>query len=212
MTTQEQHLENLSEIRNLMERSSRFISLSGLSGVMAGTIALIGAGVAISRYGWDLFRAGNFQYSDSRIYVMSQDPMWFILLDGLIVLALSIGFGIYFTTRKAKQKGLSIWDASARRLIINLFLPLTAGGLFCLILMYHKQFHLVAPATLVFYGLALINASKYTLNDIRYLGMIEIILGLIAAVYVGYSLLFWMIGFGVMHIVYGAVMYYKYER
>lgn len=203
MTTQEQHLENLSEIRNLMERSSRFISLSGLSGVMAGIIALAGAGIAASRYGFDLFSADNWS---------NPDTMSFILLDGLIVLILSIGGGVYFTTRKAKKKGLSIWDASARRLVVNLALPLVAGGLFCLILMNDKQFHLVAPATLLFYGLALINASKYTLNDIRYLGIIEIILGLIAAIYTSNGLLFWMIGFGAMHIVYGVVMYYKYER
>lgn len=210
MTTQEQHLENLSEIRNLMERSSRFISLSGLSGVVAGVIALIGAGVAISQFGLDLFSADDRFLS--RIKPLNNDRVLFLLLDGLIVLVLSIGFGIYFTTRKAKQQGLSVWDSSAQRLMINLFLPLAAGGIFCLILLHHGQLDLVAPATLLFYGLALINASKYTLNDIRYLGMIEIALGLIAAIYAGYALLFWMIGFGVIHIVYGVVMYYKYER
>jgi hypothetical protein len=58
----------------------------------------------------------------------------------------------------------------------------------------------------------LINASKYTFNDIRYLGFCEIILGLGAAVYVGYGLYFWALGFGILHIIYGAMMYYKYER
>ena len=57
-----------------------------------------------------------------------------------------------------------------------------------------------------------VNASKYTLNDIRYLGLTEIFLGLVALVFLEYSLLFWAIGFGLVHIIYGIVMYYKYER
>ena len=128
------------------------------------------------------------------------------------MLTLSIGGGIFFTTRKAKKKNLPIWDATAKRLVIHLFIPLAAGGIFCLILLFHRDVHLIAPATLLFYGLGLINASKYTLSDIRYLGFTEIILGLIASIFVGYGLLFWAMGFGVMHIIYGAVMYYKYER
>ena len=114
--------------------------------------------------------------------------------------------------RKAKRKGLPVWDSTAKRLLLNLLIPLATGGLFCLVLLYHRQVGMIAPATLIFYGLALLNASKYTLNDIRYLGILEIIIGLIASVYIGYGLLFWAVGFGVLHIVYGIVMYSKYEK
>jgi hypothetical protein len=96
--------------------------------------------------------------------------------------------------------------------VINLAIPLAVGGIFCAILLYHGIVYLMAPAMLIFYGLALVNGSKYTLTDIRYLGLSEIVLGVFAAFFIGYGLLAWAIGFGVLHIVYGTLMYYKYER
>jgi hypothetical protein len=136
----------------------------------------------------------------------------FSFVDAFVVLVLALFFGVFFTTRNARKKGLPFWDATVKRMLINLFIPLVAGGVFCLILLYHHLVFLIAPSTLLFYGLALINASKFTLTDIRYLGISEIILGLIAMVFVGYGLIFWAIGFGVLHIVYGLAMYIKYER
>jgi predicted lysophospholipase L1 biosynthesis ABC-type transport system permease subunit len=44
-----QHLEDIAEIRAMMERSTRFLSLSGLSGVFAGTFGLIASGLAYFR-------------------------------------------------------------------------------------------------------------------------------------------------------------------
>ena len=91
-------------------------------------------------------------------------------------------------------------------------IPLITGGLFCLALLYHGLAGLVAPATLVFYGLALVNASKYTLHDIRNVGYCEIVLGLASLFFLGYGLEVWVIGFGILHIIYGSLMYWKYER
>jgi predicted lysophospholipase L1 biosynthesis ABC-type transport system permease subunit len=191
----------------MMERSSRFISLSGLSGVCAGIFALCGAAAAYVKL--NSFDSGNYR-TLGRDELM--DTILYLLLDATIVLLLSVTTGIVLTVRNSKKKGVKIWDATAKRLLINLMIPLITGGLFCLIMLYHGIIGLVAPATLLFYGLALINASKYTLNDVRYLGICEIILGLIASVYVHNGLLFWAIGFGVLHIIYGTVMYLKYER
>ena len=91
-------------------------------------------------------------------------------------------------------------------------IPLFAGGLFVLGLLYHNEWHFVAPACLIFYGLALVNASKYTLSDIRYVGIIEILLGAVNMYFAEYSLWFWAVGFGVLHIVYGLIMWWKYDR
>jgi hypothetical protein len=124
----------------------------------------------------------------------------------------SLLVGTLLTIRNSKRKGIKIWDNSTKRLLINLAIPLIAGGLFCLVLLFHGIIGLVAPATLIFYGLALLNASKYTFDDIRYLGLCEIVLGLAGSFFIGYGLLFWSIGFGLLHIIYGAVMYFKYER
>lgn len=211
MEKQNEHLETLSEIRSMMERSSRFISLSGLSGVSAGIFALIGAAVAYCHF--------RLSFSNPRYYEQAvlpggrtnMDFYIFCFVVCALVLALSLAAGVFFTVRKAKKKGQSVWDNTARRLLINLFIPLAAGGIFCLALLANNVLGLVAPATLIFYGLALVNASKYTLNDVRYLGICEVILGVIASFYMQYGLFFWAIGFGVLHIIYGIVMYNKYE-
>jgi hypothetical protein len=212
MTTHHQeHLEALTEIRSIMERSSRFISLSGLSGVAAGIWALLGAVAAFWYLGATPFE-GTIPYDRISDHPTRLDPISFFFLDAALVLILALATGIYFTTRKARRKGLPVWDRLTRRLLVNLFIPLAAGGIFCLALIKHGEADLIASATLIFYGLALLNASKYTLNDIRYLGLMEVGLGLISAFFTGYGLEFWTIGFGILHILYGTAMYFKYER
>ncbi|MDQ3191057.1 MAG: hypothetical protein M3Q58_05635 [Bacteroidota bacterium] len=209
MATNDNYLKDISEIRSMMERSSRFISLSGLSGIFAGVFALLGAGAAYFFLGMNYYR----HYYDGALS-SSENYSSFVnslLLIALCVLVASLSTGVFFTTRKAKKQGQKIWDKTARQLIINTAIPLIAGGIFCLALLYHKAIGLVAPATLVFYGLALINGSKYTLDDIKYLGICEIILGLISIFFIGYALFFWAMGCGVLHIVYGTAMYFKYD-
>ena len=200
-----QHLQDLIEIRSMMERSSRFISLSGLSGISAGVFALIGAYIAYVR----ILDDSTGEY----LNLLDNAPLLrFIVIDGIIVLTFSLIFAFYFTARQTRKKGLKLWDNTSKRLFVNLAVPLVAGGFFCLILLQQAP-HLIDCATLVFYGLALVNGSKYTLDDIRYLGYIEITLGLACGLMNEWrvGLLFWAIGFGVLHIVYGIVMYRKYE-
>lgn len=204
-------LEALSDIKQMMERSSRFISLSGLSGVFAGIYALIGASVAY----WYLNINDLTRISYRNVILHEEVRMEFIrffLLDAGIVLILAFATGIFLTTRSAKRNNQSIWDKTAQRLLINMMIPLVAGAVFCLALMVNHLYGLIGPAMLLFYGMALINASKYTLGDVRYLGICEVILGLLSSFCIGYGLIFWSIGFGVLHIVYGIVMYIKYEK
>jgi len=194
-----------------MERSSRFISLSGLSGVFAGLYAIAGAYAAYSY----LNLTGSGYYAGRYIVEgtpRNYDVLTFLFFDAVAILILAVGTGIFLTTRKAKKDGNSIFDTTAKKLIINLCIPLVTGGVFCAALNHHGAFIYVAPSMLVFYGLALVHASKYTRNDIRTLGFAEIALGLTASFIVGYGLLFWTLGFGVLHIVYGAYMYFKYEK
>ena len=211
MNNPQEQLETLREIRELMAKSSRFLSLSGLSGVFAGLYAMVGAFAAW--YFLGLGTSGNYY---DRVYERGEtynfDVLSFFLVDAMLVLGLSLLTGYLLTRRKARKAGHSMFGATAFRLLINLFLPLAVGGIFCLLLLHHRMVGLVAPSTLIFYGLALLNASKYTLNDIRYLGVAEILLGLIGCYFIGHGLLIWAIGFGVLHIVYGAYMYFKYDR
>ncbi len=215
MDRRNEQLEHLSEIRSLMERSSRFISLSGLSGIAAGIFALLGAAAVYVYFGIMPFNGNNHLYIGDVVAaknVWGIDYISFFFLDAAIVLTLALASGIFFTTRKAKKKGQKIWDNVSKKLLINLMIPLVAGGVFCIGLLDYGLFGLVAPATLIFYGLALVNGGKYTLSDIHYLGLCEIGLGLIAMFNVGYGLEFWAIGFGILHIVYGTIMYFKYEK
>lgn len=215
MTTENsQHLEAIQDIRNMMKKSTRFLSLSGLSGVFAGIYALVGAYIAYIMLGEF---AASFRDDVSRDAGMSLKERLFglyvdyVLLAAAILVA-SIVTAYVFSNRKAKREGHKLFDHTAIRVLINLCIPLVAGGLFCVALLYHGAIVFIAPCMLLFYGMALINASKYTYDDIRYFGICEIILGLINAFNLGNGLLYWSLGFGVLHIVYGAVMWFKYER
>ena len=195
--------ETLTEIRHLMERSSRFISLSGFSGIFAGIYAILGALAAwyyLQHAQPDGYEANN------------EGVLIFLMVDAALVLVLAVTTGIFLTTRKAKKDGNSLLDAAARKLIINLCIPLVTGGLVCLALIYHGDTAYVAPAMLIFYGLSLVHASKYTRNDIRSLGIAEICLGLVSLFVLEHALIFWATGFGLLHIIYGAYMYNKYEK
>lgn len=216
MDQQNEHLKDLREIRSIMERSSRFISLSGLSGVFAGLTALAGT-LAIFIYKQDFFlgryyNGGVFLNQDLISGHELRNFILFLIVDGAITIILAAFFAVLFTIINARKKGLPLWDNTTKRMLVNLLLPLVAGGIFCLVLLYHHLVFLIAPVTLIFYGLALINTSKYTLSELFYLGLCEVVLGLFAAIFVGYGLIFWAVGFGILHIVYGISMYYKYER
>lgn len=195
------YLKDISEIKNLMNKSSRFISLSGLSGILAGIYALIGAAVAY----WLVV-----EYSKGTL-ILDGKVFKLVMLDLFLVAALSVITGILLTTRKAKKHGAKIWDATSRRLVINFLIPLVVGGLYILIILNQQKYGQTGALMLIFYGLALINASKYSIGDIRYLGFIQLFLGLICAWFPGYGFWLWVLGFGVMHIIYGSWMHFKYD-
>jgi hypothetical protein len=201
-------IETIQDIKRMMERSSRFISLSGLSGIAAGTCALIGAYIARQ---WFIDYYGVFNrigYSPANF----QEIKWKLLLLAAVVLSAALALSFYFTWRRTKQNNASLWDHTSKRLAINMLIPLAAGGLFVLGMLRYDECKFVAPACLIFYGIALVNASKYTLSEVRYVGLFEIVLGLVNMFFIGYGLYFWAVGFGAVHIFYGFVMWWKYER
>ncbi len=200
--SEQDYLKDISEIKDLMNRSSRFISLSGLSGIFAGIYALIGAAVAY----WLVTNSGReYLILDGKVFK-------FIMLDLFLIAFFSVITAIYFTTKKAKKAGVKFWDASSRRLLINFLIPLITGGAYILIILNQQKYGQTGALMLIFYGLALINASKYTVGNIKYLGLAEIVLGLICAVYPGYGFWLWVLGFGVFHIIYGAMMWIQEKK
>ncbi|MEJ7691710.1 hypothetical protein [Daejeonella sp.] len=197
----------LSSIRDLMERSSKFISLSGLSGVIAGLYALAGAGL-----GYLLVHNLKTETGSDGPYAGEPVIFWQLFMIALAVLVFSVVTACWFSVRKAKVKNENVWNPVSRRLLAAIVVPLFTGGLFIIIMMMKGDYTTVAAACLIFYGLALVAGSHYTYNDVKWLGFCEIFLGLLALVLPGYGLILWAIGFGLLHIIYGTILHFKYER
>lgn len=197
----------LNSIRNLMERSTKFISLSGLAGILAGIYALTGAFV-----GYKLIYPENSDLRYMDLYENDPIEWWPLFLVAAIVLVLSLVTGVWLTIRQARKKGEHFWNPVSKRLLINLAVPLITGGLFILILILKGYYGVIASSCLLFYGLALVAGSQFTFSDVKWLGFCEIILGLLAALFPVYGIIFWVIGFGLLHILYGSVMHFKYNQ
>jgi hypothetical protein len=205
-----QSIEDIKAIRKIMEESTRFLSLSGLAGVFAGITAIAGALVAY----FFIFDKGNISYEDYTAILSNQETAtlrWQLMALAAIVLVVSVLFALYFSVNKARKEGKNFFTPISRRMLANLLIPLVTGGVFILVLLFQDNLGLIVPCFLIFYGLALVNAGKFTFNEIFYLGIFEIITGLVAAFVPGWGLVFWIIGFGILHIVYGLAMYRKYE-
>lgn len=202
------YLQDITEIKTIMNKSSRFLSISGLSGILAGIYALIGAYI-----GYNIIYANNIVTIDGyRTLIITEERLMSIFIVAMTVVAMSILTGIILSVLKAKKQNESMWDSTSKRLIINFMIPLATGGIFIMLLLEKNVYAFVAPLTMIFYGLACVNASKYTLGYIRYLGLTMIIIGLISTYFLGYGLFFWALGFGVCHIFYGTIMHFKYDR
>ncbi len=195
------YLEDISQIKDMMNRSSRFISLSGLSGILAGIYAITGA---ILTYMF-LLPKGD--------YVVLHSWNFRMIIGVLIAVAvLSLATAYLLTSKKARKNNEKVWDETSKRLLINFLIPLVTGGVYILIKLNSQHYGLTGSLMLIFYGLALVNASKYTIGNVKYLGYAEIILGLICAALPGYGFWFWILGFGVLHIIYGSLIYFKEEK
>ncbi|HLV23356.1 MAG TPA: hypothetical protein VKY36_01070 [Moheibacter sp.] len=216
--------EQLKEIRSLMERSTRFMSLSGWTGIMAGIYSLLGAAAGyyvifkmnfqenvptnVQTYGSG--RVVNYNYENGLSDLLSEKNMLLVLIAILVIL-FSAGTAFYHSSVKAKVQGVKLWNSTTRRLFVQVAIPLAAGGIFCLALLFYGNAGLIAPAMLIFYGFALLNGSKYMLKEFHSLAICEIGLGLISLFFIGYGLYFWSIGFGVLHIIYGILMQKRYK-
>jgi hypothetical protein len=214
MNAQNQSLQDLRHIKKMMERSSRFISLSGLSGISAGVCALIGAWFAnkvIERSGGPSGegRIYNRDYSIDTLQEFMGSQLFYI---AALTLLGALVFAFLFTYLRSKKNNIAIWGTASRRLLIAVAIPMIAGGFYLLREIQVGNYGLIAPGCLIFYGLALVNGSKYTLDEVRYLGYGQIILGVINCWMIGYGVYFWATGFGLLHIIYGILMWYKYER
>lgn len=207
----EHSIEELKHIRKVMDRSARFLSLSGWSGVWAGVVALAGAAAAhkiLKVYYQSVggLNAGfNLNIESYAICVCR-----LLILSILIFVVAFIGAFI-FTYIKNKKENIPIWNPASKKLLISLALSIGVGAVFCLGLLRQNDIQYIVPVMLLVYGFALINSSRYTLTDVRYLGCCEVVLACVCLFYPQYSLWFCAAGFGVLHIIYGFIMWNKYK-
>ena len=201
----EEYFNDLHQIRTMMERSTKFLSLAGWSGIVAGVLGLA-AGVLVmqlsGRTGSNALLAADFSLPLAQQF----------LAVAAITLLTAVVAVLWFSLRKAHKLGQSVWNAAARRLLVNMAIPLTVGGILVFILIFHGATGLVPGAMLMFYGAAMLNAGNFTFGEIRYMGIAEMGLGLLAAAFTQWSLLFWVVGFGALHIVYGIYLHLRYEK
>ena len=207
MATEEKYINDITEIRSMMERSTRFLSLTGWSGIMAGVYALAGSFLA-----YRIISAGGSELIPLLVPTGELSSLNELVLLALAVLVFALGTAIILSRLKTRKSGERLWNPASRRLVFNLAVPLVTGGIFIFIMLTMGLIGLIAPASLIFYGLALLNASKFSFEELKYFGIIEIFLGLLASYYFEYGLFFWALGFGIMHIVYGIYMHVKYEK
>lgn len=201
-----QYLDDIKHIRSIMERSSSFVSLSGLSGISAGVVALMACFVAFG-----ILHHSNIDYVAGKSIEYGTDVITQLILLSVATLVLSVILAIFFTVQKSRRINRPIWNHVTKQTLIALAIPLVTGGIFSLILVLHHSTYFVAPTMLVFYGLALVSAARYMPSELVGLGLLEIVLGLVSLYWVGYGLIFWGIGFGILHIVYGWYMHKKYK-
>jgi hypothetical protein len=202
--------DDIKTIKKIMEESSRFLSLSGLSGLFAGLSAVLGG--IIAHFGILKYKTLFSNESLLRLSPGEIDSIKFSLAaDAIAVLFIALTISFFFSNRKARRKGQKIWTPVSKRFLMSLIIPLIAGAFFIIVLFIDKQWQLIVPSMLIFYGLALISAGKFTYSEVFYLGLAELVTGFIAAIFQGPAILFWVVGFGFLHIGYGLFMYRKYE-
>lgn len=206
-------IQALEEIKQMMDRSSRFVSLSGWSGIAAGICALVAAWLAHKKFG--AYGISANEYETKPAYTRNSDLLQLdreLLILALVTFIAAFFFAFFFTFLRGRKTGVPIWGFTARKVMVNVAVPMLVGGLLIWRIADFGLYGLVVPACLLFYGLALINASKFTLSEVRYLGYLQVLLGVINLWAMGYGLYFWAAGFGVLHILYGIVMWNRYER
>ena len=208
MATIDSGLRDIAEIRSIMERSTKFISLSGFSGIGAGTVALVGAWMAGS-----LLRTDGIAITSSVTSADLQPATRLgLLLLGLAILVCALGVAWFFSRRVMQRHAEPVHGPVMRHLVLSLAVPVLVGAIMTLLLFFHAPLWTIVPSMLLFYGLGIFGAGSFTFGEIRTLGMIEILLGLLAALLPEHGLVLWATGFGGVHILYGVLLFRKYRQ
>ena len=144
-------LESVFEIKELMEKSSKFISVSGIAAILAGIYALAGAYIATQVITSDMYLSDTLKL------------MAIIAMAVLAAAAVTAGILSYCKSQKMGQK---FFSRLTYRALWNFSLPMLTGGVLCISILMHEYYDILASVMLLFYGLALVNVSKFTYSSI----------------------------------------------
>ena len=202
--------QTLDDIRDMMSKSSRFQAISGYSIIIVGLYAAVAAAIAAALVGAvNLFPF--FENIDATLNTPAKIRLATIIALSLFTLSLLTVFAMAIA--KSKRHNLRFaFDKRMRQMLTDFFLPLAAGGLVSIALIMQQHYGLTSSIMLLFYGLALVNSSHYTYPALRWLGYTELALGIADCLTVKHAILFWFLGFSVMHIIFGIVYVIMFER
>ena len=194
--------EDLAEIRIMMDRSTRFRSVPGWAGILAGLYAITAAWIAHECFGLKIL------FAQSPLIQPAHAKQTIGL--GILLLLTSMTTAITLSIRQAKGKGTPLWNQTTRRMLVSFSIPLLTGGVVLVFLMVQGLLDWVFPFSLIFYGLALHNAGRESIPELQFLGYLELGLGLVACFMSSCSVLLWLMGFGGLHLLYGWYITQKY--
>lgn len=179
--------DNLRFIRDTMERASSFTAVPGWGGVYIGLTAVAAGAVAYGRP------------------LTQQFSIW------LAEAALALALAILAVRVKSKRLALPLGSRPARRALLSFVPPLLAGAMLSIILARFGMLGIMPGLWLLLYGTAVVTGGAFSVRIVPVMGLCFMLLGAIsfvAPVSWGNELL--VLGFGVLHIVFGAVIARRY--
>jgi len=205
----QKHLENLSELKSILSKNTRFLSFSGLSGVIAGITALAGEYLFYNLYLATFSSSSN--YADVR-NLADMKLFYSALLIALSIIGISVIVGVILARKKIRMQGSTVNRDLLKNTLIHILVPILVGGAICFVASFTDHFIYIPAFLLIFYGLGLFNGSRFSFDDLKIVGLVFMGLGLITYAYPNLSMWTWGLGFGVGHILYGLRVYFVHDR
>lgn len=153
--------ENLRVIRELMERSTRHSTFSGLSGVLAGLVSI--AGCLIQAF--YVRRLGGATQSTG------------FLLNWAVVVALVLSLDFILTKRRAPLVGKRILSHLGRQMVMASLPGLGTGALLTLFFVHRGMMDEIYPFWMLCYGSAISAVSLFSQKEVARLGLAFLLAG-----------------------------------
>lgn len=194
--------ESIKVIRDIMERSAGYTIFSGLSGIIAGLLSLIGC--YLSEQVW----AGEQTIDQNAHYLI----IWFSIL------ALAIVQDRVLAERKARKSGQTTWTPATYQAIKAILPGMCLAFALSLRALIIYDYDAIPAICILGYAVSLCAAGMFSIYELRVFGVVQLVTGVIALFlpliprfnHPQTALYFMALSFGVYHIIYGLIMWRKY--